>query len=215
MRKTLKVLLIILAFVIVSGLGYGGYYFCSLAKNSESARDDLRSKNESLQKELSDAKNALQNVEEKSLTEPTPGKSTCPSILASDEQSVVSNWKTYKNSSRNYSFKYPASWAISGQGDEVLLSYAPAKISMSFRGGSKASVDLSSMNKEKTEQTIVDCQSATEVFYSSENSKTITTAFKKGGTSYMVMITYEDQGASVSNNLIASYNLILKTIAYN
>lgn len=212
MNKRLKILLILLLAVVGLAIAFCGYCLHSCTKDLESAKRGLQTKNEELHKQLSASKQSLREAENKSLTEPA-FRTTCPSILSSEEQSFTSSWKMYKNSSKHYSFRYPSSWSVTGQGDEIVLAFAPSSINMRITSGGKANVDLSKLNEDRKERIAVDCQSATETFYSSDIAKTIATTFKKGSTPFVITFSYEDQGASSSSDMISSYNLILKTMA--
>jgi len=149
-------------------------------------------------------------------TETTKTTPACASTLTDADKIEIQLWKTYENSKYKYSFKYPETWQISSQSDELLrLRDQESEIDFEF------GVGTFSTNKFRLSapiETTVACEKAIKYALISISPDSDITGnfveFSKNSVSYHIVMSYKYIGASLSSDIVEAYALILKSIEF-
>lgn len=151
-------------------------------------------------------------------------KVSCISALSSADKLAMNNWKNYKSSKYDYSFKYPSDWTNpSVDGGVVTLNGDGGDTTFQFRSGPSTATDYMGYQVDSKKNIQVACRNGKTTFLSgdpinnpgSSNDRMIFTQFEKNGVPHLVMFTYQYVGASLSSDMVEMYDLILKSIEFN
>lgn len=153
-------------------------------------------------------------------TQTTKTTTSCASTLTDSDKIMIETWKTYENTTHNYSFKYPENWAITANEDDIVSFTDEAdKTSFEFVSGTSGG-STDGLEKTSEKESTIACEKATVQYYEAitpitgGHDRYITANFKKDGTWYMIDVSYEYIGASLSSDIVEAYDLILKTIEF-
>lgn len=194
-----KILLIPLGVIIAILIAFGAYSLGKSQSNSDNDTDSAA-------------------VDKSTTTPASKDSSSCPITLTSSESDTVGSWKTYKPT-QGYSFKHPADWETTEQGDtSIILSSDTALFSFQF--GTLDKDQESGFLIDARENITVDCVDTEKVSLrgqapGGENFRRVVTQFTKNGKTYTALLTFRFVDDSTSNGLKEKYDLILKTLEFN
>lgn len=208
-RKTFKtILIILLAIILGAGAGAGYYYYLKL--NSE--KQSLQAENSTLNAQL-EAKNKDCPTQ---TTKPKAASETCASTLIATEKEEIALWKTYTNTTFNFSFKYPETWQIEKEEtNAVTLLDTETDLHLVFYANyaPEPTADSYTASPESATSTKVACASTTkQSLFGPNNYQKLYTKFVKNETTYAIVITFQNDGASISGDIADAYSLLLKTV---
>lgn len=205
---SIKIAIIILVVFLLGALGaLGCGYF---------AYKDLKSDKEKLEEEIDDLKADLKSAESKSGS----GSGDCESTLTDNEESVVEDWESYTNETYNYTFKYPTSWQLKSE-DENMVTFTDDTddIDLEFQFRSERMTEIgvdTSYSKTSTSTTQIACVDATKAYFTSDEHNLIWVTFEKDSTPHLLILTYSSTvGASVSSDVGEEFDIVLKTIEFS
>ena len=233
-KKTLIIVTTVISFLILGIGGYFYYKFTNEAKDYDKERiksEETLSKIIAARKEKKakdQAKTAPTITEpstnddrarsEKESSAPQSSSSGCESQLTDSDRTEIAVWTTFNNPTYNYSFKYVSTWNESHDNDEQInLQHDEGNISFQFRSGRLAEFGVDpNYEQESSENVTLACVSATKTVFIDNvaNRKLILTSFDKNGTHFVILMTFNNLGASFSGDAEDTYDLILKTIEF-
>jgi len=218
------ILVIVVLLIILAGGVYFGYQNFQNQKKLLNAKEEIE-KLEKEKEELEEKLSKLEKTEKIETEKPeevkkenksAQEKEVCASTLTSSDKIAIKTWKTYKNTVRKYTFKYPEDWKVyKSEKDLVGLEDKNGDIHFHIVSGDQAKGTQVPPYKQINKKEIqVACQKAQRIYFASGNDVIIRTTFEKDNVPYIVMIAYTDIGASLSSDIVEAYDLILKTIEF-
>lgn len=223
-KKDIIILILVISLIVVLG---GSVVFAYKNFQNQKRLLDARKRIETLERENQSLKEDIKTLKKEEIetknSEQIPienkeQKETCPSTLTNSDKEEIKLWKTYKNTVRKYTFKYPETWQVyKNEGDLVGFEDKEGDTYIYFHiiSGNQAKATKVPPYKEVNKKAIkVACQDAQRVYLISGKDVIIRTTFEKDNIPYIVMIAYTDIGASLSSDIVEAYDLILKTIEF-
>ena len=220
-KRIWQVLTIILAILLIASLAGGGYGYYYLNNRQKREKAALQNEIDALNKKL---KEKSDEIEELQAAQNTASKTpeTCASTLTPSNEETIKDWKLLNNSKYKYSFKYPGDWTISiNESDRVVLLDADTEITFEFVSAEMSIRGYEEYSTISQKNIKVACQDAQRTYLSeslagSETNKTniVLALFTKDGTQHLIAISFKYLGASISSDVIETYDLILKTIEF-
>ncbi len=218
--KNLKVLIIILAVVILAGIGVFCYQHFSKADDKASVALVSPPPTGTISPR----------------TEPSPTASpfgVCtPPVLSEEETAILD--QTVNNATYHFSYKIPREWAAAGSNTDTYASFAEfpwgdeslAAVNFIMLVGNEDVADfpVGDLVEEESRSINVgpDCVPATyKVYQKTRNERWdkdeyhIRVTFTRSGIPYLVILNYPFQGASADGDVVDTFNSVLKTIDFS
>ena len=214
--KVLKwIIMVVVCLAIIIGIG-GTYYFYDQANKEKSANQKMQTELDLAKSELEKSKNEV--LELKKDVEKTGEETSSKCVtaeLSTEQREISSDWVPFVHNNVNYTFKYPQNWTMkSVEAEMAVFEYAKDSIDFRVRSGKMTEIGFE-MDKVSSKNIKIACQDAVETRYSAGGSEMVASSFKKDNVPYLVMITFEDKGASYSGDIVDQYETILKTMNFN
>ncbi len=200
--KIFKTILIVVLALGTGVLAYYGYGYYTDYNSEVSKTSELESKVSELEKKLDDSEKDEEVV-------------GCDHGLTDAEESIVSTWDTYTNSTYKYSFKYPSSWTLDAS-EPTKVDVSDTDSTFNVYSAEAAIMGFGGYTIVKEENIEIDCQTEKLISFSYDaNGRIMVASFYNGSIQYTTMFSYEYVSASQSTNMEDLSILILKTMELN
>lgn len=211
MGTGLKVFLWIFHILLVAGIGYGAYHYYGELK-------DLKDSKAKLEADLAATNTNANANTNTNATANTNSSSTCAAALTAAETKIAASWKSYTNSTYDYTIKYPDTWTLTESGaDNVTFAGTDSgeRVSMQIKAGERAVAGFSEYTIDSTRALNVGCEASTQTTYTGDESLVlIVNNFTHSGTKFLPMFSYKNVGASYAGDMEDINDIMLKTFTF-
>lgn len=208
-RKILLTIIAIILVLLIGAGGYGTYYFRKQSFDQKKTNTDLQSQIDSLKKELDAAKKSAAT---------SASSSDCASTLTDEENSEITDWKSYTNNSGYYSFKYPTEWTLNSNDTERITltgTDSDEDITLQIATGEATQTGFEDFTLVSTQDIKIGCESAKETTFDQGDNKTLIAALVTHSSNpYLFIYTFKNIGASYAGDIVHLKDLILKTFQF-
>lgn len=150
---------------------------------------------------------------------------TCgETTYTSDEQATMTGWLKFENEIYGYTFRYPEDWIITDEITNVgLKDQAISTVFLNFYSDEATVREILYPLILLSDTTIeLDCVTANKKEYKGDTTvnptfeklRVVVITYEVNEIPYRIEIGYEDQGASVTSDIVEMYSLILKTMRF-
>lgn len=210
MGTGLKVFLWIFHIILVAGIGYGAYHYYGELK-------DLKDSKIKLEADLAATNTNVNTNANTNAIANTNSSSTCATLTAA-EIKIVADWKSYTNSTYDYTIKYPNDWTLTeSSADNVTFAGTDSgeRVSMQIKAGERAVAGFSEYTIGSTKTVNVGCEASTQTTYNGDESLVLlVNNFTHSGTKFLPMFSYKNVGASYASDMEDINNIMLKTFTF-
>lgn len=217
----LIVLLLLTFLLMVAAAGIGFFAWKKYSDQKERQVQSLEQQIRNLESAFGKDRNFPSQPPGQPETQKTP---KCPQNFTNEENLNKADWKTVSNAKNGYSFKYPKDWDITAKQDDYLQMGNDANGEyFEWRSGPMTGTDFMGHKEDSRKNISVGCQNAEITYLSGDptadpphnaKDRLALVQFEKDGIPHVIIFSCKYIGASVSNDTVGIFDLILKTVEF-